>query len=280
MTALAWAEGLRALLPGHDGVLLDLWGTLHDGARLYDGARGVLDGLADAGVPVLLFSNAPRTALLEADRLAAMGVADHPLRRVLTAGEIWRDAWRRAPAGEAVLHCGPAGNLGLFEALDLTLIEDPARADVLVVSDLDPACGALEGHDGLLGRALARGLAMHCINPDSDAVSPAGLVPRAGAVAARYRAMGGRVVLFGKPEPRAYAAARAVLGGIAPDRLLAVGDKIGTDITGAHAAGMTCVLVASGREHDRMGLRGDDSDLARLAPLLPAGCRVLPDLRW
>ena len=49
MTALAWAEGLRALLPGHDGVLLDLWGTLHDGARLYDGARGVLDDVLHRG---------------------------------------------------------------------------------------------------------------------------------------------------------------------------------------------------------------------------------------
>jgi len=280
MTALHWSLGLRDLLPGHDGVLLDLWGTLHDGASLYPGSRRVLDGLAASGMPVLLFSNAPRPADHESARLAAMGIPDHPLRSMLTAGEIWRRWWAGQASGGTLLHCGPAGNLGLFEGLALTLTADTAGADAIVVSDLDPALDGLEGHDAMLAAALARRLPLHCINPDSDAVSPAGLVPRAGAVARRYAAMGGQVIWFGKPERRAYVAACAALGGLAPQRVLAVGDKIGTDIAGADAMGMTCVLVASGREHERMGLRGDDSDLVRLAPCLPEGCAVLPTLRW
>ena len=280
MSSASYADGLRVLLAGHDAVLLDLWGTLHDGARLYPGAGVVLDRLAEAGVPVLLFSNAPRRAAFEAQRLEAMGVAPHPLRSVLTAGEIWRGWWAGQGASGPVFHCGPQGNLGLFEGLGLDLTDTVDAAGVVVVSDLDPSCGGIEDHRGLLAPALARGLVLHCINPDTDAVSPAGLVPRAGAVGRLYEAMGGTVLWFGKPERRAYDAALVALGHPAPARVLAVGDKIGTDIMGAHGAGLTCVLVASGRERERLGLTGDADDLARLALRLPAGCTVLETLRW
>ncbi|MDA0218672.1 MAG: TIGR01459 family HAD-type hydrolase [Proteobacteria bacterium] len=280
MTAVSWSGGLRDLLAGHDGVLLDLWGTLHDGASLYPGARDVLDGLAAEGIAVLLFSNAPRPAAFEENRLAAMGIAPAPGRAMLTAGEVWRAWWRRQGNGRAVFHCGPAGNLGLFDGLDLVHADVIEQAGILVVSDLDPRCGGMAGHRPMLAAALARGLVLHCINPDTDAVSPAGLVPRAGAVAECYAAMGGSVLRFGKPDRRAYGAALEILGDPPAGRVLAVGDAITTDIAGAHAVGMSCVLVASGRERDRLGLRGDDSDLARLAPLLPPGCRLLPNLRW
>jgi HAD superfamily hydrolase (TIGR01459 family) len=280
MSGPAWSRGLRELLANHDAVLLDLWGTLHDGARLYPGAMAVLDGLAATGTPVLLLSNAPRTAAFEAQRLADMGLAPHPRRLLLTAGEIWRAAWRESGGARAAFHVGPQGNLGLFENLDLKLAETVAGAEVIVVSDLDPVCASLEAHRALLAPALARGLPLHCINPDTDAVSPAGLVPRAGAVGQLYAQMGGEVAWFGKPQRRAYDAALTALGDPPPERVLAVGDKIATDIMGAHDAGLSCALVVSGLEGQRLGLKGEAGDLARLAPRLPPECSVLATLCW
>jgi beta-phosphoglucomutase-like phosphatase (HAD superfamily) len=59
----------------------------------------------------------------------------------------------------------------------------------------------------------------------------------AGAIAARYEALGGKVRYFGKPYPEVYERCLTALGSPPRGRILAVGD-LRTDIAGAAQAGI------------------------------------------
>ena len=45
-------EGMAALAPSFDGLILDQWGVLHDGTRAYAGAIECLEQLRAAGVTI------------------------------------------------------------------------------------------------------------------------------------------------------------------------------------------------------------------------------------
>lgn len=75
----------------------------------------------------------------------------------------------------------------------------------------------------------------------------------AGAIAALYVELGGRVELFGKPYPEVYRQTMSKLN-LAPSRILAVGDSMRTDIKGANAAGIDSVLVCGGIHAEEWGL--------------------------
>jgi ribonucleotide monophosphatase NagD (HAD superfamily) len=105
----------------------------------------------------------------------------------------------------------------------------------------------------------------------------------AGAVARAYEAMGGTVEYAGKPYLPIYNLTFSTLEGLKPgsaDRqhLLAIGDGVATDISGAAVAGVRSVFVASG-VHVKGAL-----DAAAIDALFPDGAprpiAVMPKLAW
>ncbi len=88
----------------------------------------------------------------------------------------------------------------------------------------------------------------------------------AGALAALYEGMGGKVLYFGKPHPPIYdlAARRlATLGESGAGRVLAIGDGIGTDVAGAAGEGIDALFITGGLAADQFG-----PDVARPDPAL------------
>jgi len=53
-------RGIGALAPRYDGLIVDLWGVVHDGVAPLPGALECLRALIEAGKRVVLLSNAPR----------------------------------------------------------------------------------------------------------------------------------------------------------------------------------------------------------------------------
>ena len=94
--------------------------------------------------------------------------------------------------------------------------------------------------------------------------------PCAGALAARYEELGGRVRYFGKPYLEVYDLALATLG-LPAARVLAVGDGLATDIAGANAAGLDSVLVTGGLLADALDLAPGEAPSARA---LEEACRA------
>ncbi len=90
-----------AVVP-YDGVILDVWGCLHDGGAIFADAAQALAGLQEAAIPVVLLSNAPRRSDRVAEILAEKGLAPGLVRTILTSG----DAARAALAARAAPWAG------------------------------------------------------------------------------------------------------------------------------------------------------------------------------
>jgi HAD superfamily hydrolase (TIGR01459 family) len=108
----------------------------------------------------------------------------------------------------------------------------------------------------LLAAARARDLELLCANPDIVVRVGDRLVWCAGALARDYAALGGRVVMAGKPWAPIYLLAHAECPGVAKERILAIGDGVGTDVKGANAQGLDCLFIASGLHGEALMTQG------------------------
>src|SRR5690606_1936422 len=90
--------------------------------------------------------------------------------------------------------------------------------------------------------AVQSGALWTVTNTDLTLPSPGGVLPGNGSLVAVLRTSLGREpdLVVGKPQPALFAAAAGRIGARAP---LVVGDRLDTDIEGAHRAGMDSLLV-------------------------------------
>ncbi|MDE0202498.1 MAG: TIGR01459 family HAD-type hydrolase [Rhodospirillaceae bacterium] len=250
--------GLAAFAPEYDGYILDVWGVMHQGGPAYPEALACVRQLRKAGKRVVFLSNAPRLALQVEAVLHGKGVDAALYDAVVASGDAARlalaDRARSPVEGLGTRYCllGPPGSDDVLEGLGYTAA-DVATADFLLGIGLDDASNTVEDHEPVLQAAAARDLTMICVNPDLLVIRLGVQEPCAGALAARYEALGGRVRYFGKPHPDVYDIALAKLG-VPPARVLAVGDGLATDIAGADAAGLDSVLVTGGLLADALDL--------------------------
>jgi HAD superfamily hydrolase (TIGR01459 family) len=118
-----------------------------------------------------------------------------------------------------------------------------------------------ESYRGVLASMRSRSLFMVCANPDIVVERGDTLVYCAGALADAYAALGGDVLYCGKPHAPIYqaalATATALRHGRPPElsRVLAIGDSVRTDLTGATAFGLDCIFVTSGIHAEEYGSR-------------------------
>ncbi|MCZ6885542.1 MAG: TIGR01459 family HAD-type hydrolase [Alphaproteobacteria bacterium] len=252
--------GIGPLLEGYDGLILDLWGVIHDGRDLYPGVTETLARITETGTKVVMLSNAPRRSSAVIEGMSAMGIDRALYTDVLSSGELtWRalkhrtEPWARA-LGNRCLHIGPDRDLGLLDGLDLEKIGAP-EAGAFILNTGPWADGEqVADYESVLGGALACAMPMICANPDMQVIRAGTRIICAGALAARYAEMGGEVHYFGKPYGGAYTACLELMAITDPARLLAVGDSFATDIRGAVDAGVASVLVTSGIHGAEMGL--------------------------
>jgi HAD superfamily hydrolase (TIGR01459 family) len=141
---------------------------------------------------------------------------------------------------------------------------DLAAADALLILGSDAPRVSLDDYAKRLKPAAARRLPALCANPDLLMLTKLGQQPAPGAIARLYETLGGAVTYVGKPHAFVYAIASRVLAGVAPDRILAVGDSPQHDVEGAAKAGFATALVKTGLSAGR-----DDDELRRAAPVAP-----------
>lgn len=246
-------DGLSAIADRFDAVLLDQWGVVHDGTRTFPGVVPCLERLKVAGKRVLLLSNAPRRAALSRQRLATFGIPLELVAASVTSGEAThqavaaRDRPDTAALGRRYLHLGRFDHSDdVLVGLDHERVDDVAVADFMLATNLVHETDDLGPYEATLRSAVARRLPLVCANPDMAVVHNGRRELCAGALAGRYQELGGPVLRFGKPYPEIYRMAFAELGGVAPSRVLAVGDGLATDIAGGIAHGLPTLLVTGG----------------------------------
>jgi HAD superfamily hydrolase (TIGR01459 family) len=268
--------GLSAIADSFDHVLLDQWGVLHDGRALIAGAVEAVRALGKAGKGVLVLSNSGKPAAENAERLARLGLPADAYAGIVTSGEVCRRLLRRRDAppfdrlGPRCLLVTRGGDRSVVKGLGLSLTEDPAAADFILLAGLDDAMAEVEAWRPRWAAAIARGLPMICANPDLTMITPAGLVAGAGRMAALYAELGGAVTYVGKPHAPIYEECLAILGGPAPGRVLAIGDSLDHDVKGGRAMGMATALVTSGILAPEFGQAHGESEMLRTLDRLVA----------
>lgn len=262
----------------HDGLLVDLWGVVHDGERLFDGVADALVAIAAAGVRICFLSNSSRLGPLLTDNLVALGVPRNAFVGAVSSGDVTRAAlvarspalFGALPSEPRVLHLGSAGFVPWLFELGLAFTESDDAADLVVATGTVKDESELTALAARLAPLAARDVPLVCTNPDRVVPMKGKLHRGPGAVAHLYAELGGRTFLYGKPHAPIYEAALQLLD---RTRVVAIGDMMETDVVGARRANLASVLVTSGVHREELG---DPADPAKLDALF-ARHGVLPD---
>jgi HAD superfamily hydrolase (TIGR01459 family) len=266
------------LAPGYDAVLCDIWGVVHNGIAAHADAVDALARFRVAGGTVILISNAPRPREWVVRSLDRLAVPRESYDGLVTSGDVTR-AFLAGHPGKTVLLIGPERDHSIFDGLGVAFGAVEA-ADYAVCTGLyDDEAETPEDYGDLLARMHQRALFMVCANPDLVVERGDRLVYCAGAIADRYAALGGEVMYAGKPHrpiyQEAFAQIAALRGAtVPPERVLAIGDSVRTDLAGATQAGIDCLFVTAGIHAEELGGR-HDPDLGALA-LMFAEAGVAP----
>lgn len=246
MTPIEPLPGLSRIAADYDAVLCDVWGVVHDGLRAHEAAADALTRFREHGAAVLI-TNAPRPSAPVVAQLDRLGVPRAAYDAIVSSGDVVR-AHLATLGPVSVYHLGPERDLPLYEGLPVTLAENADAADLVVGAGMrnddtdDP-----ESYRAELAAIAALKLPFVCANPDIVVERGDRLVWCAGALAAIYEEFGGRAEQFGKPHAPIYAAALTAAGQrSAVDRVLAIGDGLPTDITGANRQGFDALFVVMG----------------------------------
>lgn len=233
----------------YDAVLCDVWGVIHNGKQAYPDACAALARFRAAGKPVILLTNIPKPRAPIPAQLDRLNVPRDAWDLIVTSGDATRAVLAtRAPG--PMYKIGPAGDRVLWDGLGLVECGFE-EARFIGISGLNRDDETPEDYAPLLKAARARDMELISANPDIVVRFGDKLYWCAGAIAREYEALGGRVVMAGKPHAPIYELAYRELEtltgrAIGKSRILAIGDGIGTDIAGADAQGIDSLFVASG----------------------------------
>jgi HAD superfamily hydrolase (TIGR01459 family) len=284
MTSLRFAERLSELVGGVEVILSDIWGVVHNGLESFPDACQALHNFRERGGTVILITNAPRPADSVQRQLRKLGVADEIYDAIVSSGDLTRHFVGDHP-GKKMFWLGPERDSSIYRGLD-AVIAPLEQADYIVCTGLfDDETESAEDYRGMMLQARERKLPLVCANPDIVVERGDRLIYCAGAIAELYRELGGEVIFYGKPHRPIYERAMALAaerrGSPAPlDRVLAIGDSVRTDLTGAHGFGIDCLFVTRGiHSEDFEGI--DQLDPASVKELFGHPPKALMrELRW
>jgi HAD superfamily hydrolase (TIGR01459 family) len=250
MTSLRFVEHLRDLVDGVDVILSDIWGVVHNGVESFPEACEALHRFRSEGRTVILITNAPRPADSVQRQLRKLGVADDTYDAIVSSGDLTRH-FVEERAGQSMFWLGPERDNSIYRGLD-PVFAPLQQADYIVCTGpFDDEVETAEDYRAMMGEARNRNLTLVCANPDIVVERGDRLVICAGAIAELYREMGGEVIFYGKPHRPIYERVMQLAmerRGVATPlkRVLAIGDSVRTDLTGAQAFGIDCLFVMRG----------------------------------
>jgi HAD superfamily hydrolase (TIGR01459 family) len=240
---------LDAVSDRYDALLCDVWGVLHNGRAIFPAAAAALQRFRAKGGRVVLLTNAPKPRDPIPAQLDRLHCPRDAWDVIVTSGDATRHALKQRAPG-MMFAIGDAGDDVLWQGLGLARSGFNNAAFIAVAGLDDPFSeNAVAQYAEMLAEAKTRGLDMICANPDIVVRVGERLMWCAGALAREYEALGGRVIMAGKPHAPIYDLAYEELSAFGVrdrTRLLAVGDGVITDVRGANLQGLDCLFIAAG----------------------------------
>jgi glycerol 3-phosphatase-2 len=235
-------ESGAPVVEAHDLVMFDLDGVVYVGGEAIEGVADHIDRVRASGRHVaFVTNNASRTPAQVAEKLTGVGVAADAADVVTSAQAAARLLAEAHGEGARILLLGGEGlRVALLEA-GLEPTDDPEGA-VAVASGYGPD---VRWRDIMRASTLVRdGLPYVASNADLTIPTPYGLAPGHGVLVRTITGFAGvEATVAGKPEKPLMEETVLRVGG---DRPIMVGDRLDTDIEGAHAIAAPSLLVLTG----------------------------------
>lgn len=235
-------ESMTPVVEAHDLVMFDLDGVVYVGGEAIEGVPAHIDRVREIGRHVaFVTNNASRTPAEVAEKLVGVGVAAEAADVVTSAQAAARVLAEAYGEGARILLLGGEGlRVALLEA-GLEPTDDPDGV-AAVASGYGPD---VRWRDIMRVSTLVRdGLPYVASNADLTIPTAYGLAPGHGVLVRTITGFAGaEATVAGKPEKPLMEETVLRVGG---DRPIMVGDRLDTDIEGAHAIAVPSLLVLTG----------------------------------
>ncbi len=236
-------------------ILCDVWGVIHNGKKLHVGVHDFFEYCNQNNILVVLFSNAPRKTKNVADFLfnkfkLEQGKHYHD---IITSGGVFSNICSELKLKKCFF-IGQESNSPLMaeEHNDAEMISLVGAIRTYQTSDADFALilGPFGNDNDInivkyLKELKQRDITAYCPNPDLVVHNNGIEVKCAGFFAQEYEKIGGKVIWYGKPYFQMYEYAIKKLG-IAKNEIVAIGDSLMADISGANNFGIKSILTLTG----------------------------------
>ena len=247
--AVPHAEGLSTIIENYDCILCDVWGVLHNGKEIWPNAAHALSMAREAGVPIIMITNAPRPQGPVLRQLAHMNCPDGVFDDLVTSGDVTRALIERLDG--PVCHIGPERDYALYDGLNVEFAAPEDAAGIVCTGLFDDYNEHPDEYVERFKHYVGLKLPFICANPDIVVEVVDRLLWCAGALAREYDKLGGETQIVGKPYAPIYEVAieraEKVLGRkIDKSRIMAIGDGLPTDVLGAQNNGVDCFFITNG----------------------------------
>jgi HAD superfamily hydrolase (TIGR01459 family) len=255
MAKTKFCQGISDISDSYSAFIIDQWGVLHNGEKLYDGVAECLKELKNRNKYIVILSNSGKRAAVNAENMKKLGIAPGMYDVIVTSGEIAWQGMRDQKEGyfqKLGAKCylmSRGGDRSIVDGLNIELVGSVADADFLLISGTDaPDKNLVDHYEDDLKIAIRRRLKAICANPDSRVVLGSDYVMGPGLIARRYEDFGGVVHYIGKPHKPIFQHCIKLLQDkeIYPGQTVMVGDTMAHDVVGAAAVNIDTCLIKNG----------------------------------
>lgn len=271
-----FCQGISDISDSYSGFIIDQWGVLHDGDKLFDGVVECLKELKSRNKFIIILSNSGKTAEVNKERLKKMGLGPSLYDVIMTSGEMTyqglksQDEGVFKDLGKKCYLIRRGDDTSIVDDLDVEIVEDVNDADFMIISGSDAPNKSIEDYEPALRKAAQKRLKALCANPDSQAIRGMGAIMGPGTIARRYQDFGGVVHYIGKPHQPIFQHCLKILqqNDIYPGQTVIIGDSMAHDIVGGSMANIDTCLVKIGLHNAAFKTVKDRAELTKAVNLL------------
>lgn len=235
---------MTVLADSYDMVGFDLDGVVYRGPEAVPGAPETIAELRRKGIRVgFVTNNAQRSPSVVADHLTHLGITCSPADVVTSAQATARIMAEALDEGSEILILGSPALANEIAAVGLNPVRARSASTAAICVGYHPPLTWEDLNEGCF--AVQSGAVWYACNDDLNRPSLEGLaIGMGGILKAMSEALPGhRPIMGGKPARPLLDETLRRVGGTKP---LFVGDRLDTDIEGAHNAGWDSLFVLSG----------------------------------
>tara|TARA_B100001013_G_scaffold227723_1_gene139587 strand:- start:142 stop:963 length:822 start_codon:yes stop_codon:yes gene_type:complete len=223
----------------------DLYGVTHNGVKLFPDIVNILKKIKSLKKKVIFISNAPRKSIKIKKFLNQIGLKKSLYFDVVSSGDITYENYLIRLKKKKYYFISAKKDKDFCNGLKIVEEKDLKKSEFILNLGLNEG-EVINKYIRILSEAAKMSLLMICVNPDLEIIRGKSKEICAGALALKYKELGGKVKYFGKPYADIYKKTMRKANIKNKNKILAIGDSLRTDILGANNFQIDSALVLSG----------------------------------